>query len=80
MNTALIAGVICGLLGWLLNNLYQNLNDRLRGKVDKTCHEQCTKAKEEMNKLLLDEIRALRNDFKDKSAIVIDAVKTKRRR
>ena len=79
MNTALIAGVICGLLGWLLNNLYQNINEKIRGKVDKSCHEQCTKAKEEMNKLLLDEIRGLRNDFKDKSAIVINAVKRKKK-
>ena len=79
MNTALIAGIVCGLLGWLLNNLYQNLNEKIRGKVGKECHDQCTKAKDEMNKLLLDEIRGLRNDFRDKSEIVVSAV-TKRKR
>ena len=80
MNTALIAGVVCAVLGWFLNNLYQGINDKIRGKVDKNCHEICTKEKERMNQLLLDEIRGLRSDFKDKSAIVIDAVKPRRKK
>jgi len=74
MNTALIAGIVCTVLGWFLNNLYQGINEKIKGKVDKSCHEICTKEKEKMNTLLLEEIRGLRGDFKAKSEIVVNAV------
>ena len=74
MNTAILAGIVCALLGWFLNNLYQGINDKINGKIDKGCHEICTKEKEKMNTLLLEEIRGLRGDFKTKSEIVVNAV------
>jgi len=84
MNTAILAGIVCALLGWFLNNLYQGINDKINGKIDKGCHDQCTKAKEAMSELLLQEIRANRKtgedllkSFNEKSKLVIDAVESK---
>ena len=74
-------GVGLAVLGWLINNLYRSLTTTLSNKVDKGCHEQCTKSKDDMNKLLLDEIKANRQialdllkDFREKSELVIKAV------
>ena len=80
LSTAAIGGLILAVLGWLLKTGYNNVMDRINGKVDRCAHEQCAKAKDEMNRLMLEEIRGLRSDFKDKSAIVIDAVQKPRKK
>ena len=72
-------GVGLAVLGWLINNLYRSLTTTLSNKVDKGCHEVCSKSKEDMNTLLLGEIRGLRGDFKTKSELVVNAV-TKRKK
>ena len=79
LSTAAIGGLILAVLGWLSKTLYNTIVGKIDGKVDKGCHEICTREKEKMNALLLEEIRGLRNDFRDKSAIVIDAVKPRKK-
>jgi hypothetical protein len=68
-----------GLFAWIARNFYMGIIRRIERleseTVNKDCHNQCTSEKEKMNELLLTEIRGLRDDFKDKSTIVIDAVK-----
>lgn len=75
----LFVGLIA-IVFWFLRKSMDYIKEQFDRKVDIGCHDQCNKAKEEMNKLLLDEIRGLRSDFKDKSAIVIDAVKPRKRK
>ncbi len=70
----LIVVIVVGIIGWLLKTGYDNWVAKVDSKVDKSCHDACTKAKEGMNALLLEEIRGLRGDFKEKSKIVVDAV------
>lgn len=73
----LIVVIVVGIIGWLMKTIYDNWTKKVDGKMDKGCHDICTKEKEKMNQLLLDEIRGLRGDFKEKSKIVIDAVEKK---
>jgi hypothetical protein len=60
-----------GLFAWIARNFYMGIIRRIERleseTVNKDCHNQCTSEKEKM--------RGLRDDFKDKSTIVIDAVK-----
>jgi len=70
----LLAIVVVGVIGWFAKTNYDNFIKKVDSKMDKSCHDICTENKEKMNKLLLDEIRGLREDFKTKSEIVVKAV------
>ena len=82
MNLVVI--IVVGVISWLLKAGYDSWVKKIDGKVDKSCHDQCTAAKEKMETLLLTEIRALRGSqekmadtFEEKSKIVVDAVTKK---
>ena len=70
----LVVMIVVAVIGWLLKAGCDSWVNKIDGKVDKSCHEQCSKAKERMENLLLGEIQGLRTDFKEKSDIVINAV------
>ena len=66
--------IIVGVVGWFLKVGFDSVMKKVDGKMDKGCHDICTKEKEKMNTLLLEEIRGLRQDFATKSEIVVKAV------
>jgi len=82
INTVVV--MVVAVISWLLKTGYDSWVKKVDGKVDKSCHDECTKAKEKMESLLLAEIRALRgsqekmsDSFEEKSKIVVEAVTKK---
>ena len=84
----ILIGVVILAFGWLLKAGYDNWVKKVDGKMDKDCHDICSKNRDETNKMMLEEIKANRkialdilqsnrtliDDFREKSELVIKAV------
>ena len=77
----IVIGIVIAAFGWFIKAGYDNWVEKVDGKMDRSCHDICSKTMDETNTILLDEIRANRKiaidllkDFKEKSELVIKAV------